>query len=219
MNNGETSILIIDDHPAIAQGTKSLLEQSSTMNVKVIEVANSGTKGLELVEKHNPHIVLLDLNIPDIKGAEIARIVKRSSPKIHIIIFTGYDYVPYLNSLIEIGVSAIISKSATPQQMRRIIEAVMDGETILPLSIYHQMRFKGSNDPVIRNLDTITQKEKHILLLVANGSTNEAIASELNVTRRTVENYLRIIYDKLGVNSRAEAVSKSNIDKMADWEN
>lgn len=197
-------VLLIEDHPAMGYGTKMLLEQNP--NIQVIGIAETGAKGLSMVEQYKPAIVFLDFYLPDTTGKELARVLKEKYPTIHIVVFTGYDYVPFFNELVQAGVSGIMTKSATPKQLARMIESILNGETVVPLSIFRQIHLNEYQEQKNHRDMGLTEKEKKILSMVAQGYTNAQIAKDICVSTRSVEYYLTKIYGKLNVNSRAEAV-------------
>ncbi len=150
---------------------------------------------------------ILDMNLPDLSGKEVAKSIKEKYPKVHIIIFTGYDYVPYLNLFLESGVSGMLSKNASIRQIIRMIESVMDGETVLPLSVYQCMRIQPDVKQSPRALN-FSEKENEIISMLVKGCTNAMIAKKIFMSVRSVENYMAKIYEKLEVKSRVEAVEK-----------
>jgi two-component system competent response regulator ComA len=199
-------VLIIEDHPTMGYGTKMVLEQDE--NVNVVGIAENGAKGIEMINTLCPSIVFLDLNLPDNNGLEIAKMIRKLNPKIHVVIFTGYDFLPFFNRLIEAGVSGIISKNALPRQVIRMLQCIIDGETVLPLSIFRQIQLHSNENDENQWNGALSEKEKNIVLMVAKGHTNAQIANEIYMSVRSVENYLTKIYEKLGVKSRVEAVEK-----------
>lgn len=208
--NPDIKVLIIDDHPAMAFGLQYLLEQYNS--VEVLGVAASGKDGIEMVQRLHPTIVILDLNLPDDTGVHIAAAIKEQYPSIHIIIHTGYDYVPYFNRLIESGVSGILNKSASPQDILDMIHAVLRGQTIMPLPIFRQVQLLRPDHVKHYWEADLTTTEQKILSMLADKYTNSKIAGIIHVSESSVENYLKKIYSKLGVKTKAEALAKITND-------
>jgi two-component system competent response regulator ComA len=206
----EIKILIIDDHPAMALGIQYLLEQDK--RIKVLGIAVSGKEGIEMAERLLPTVVVLDLNLPDDTGIHIAAVIKEQNPSIHVIIHTGYEYAPYFNRLIESGVSGILNKSASPQDILEMIHMVIRGHTILPLSIFRQVQLQLPDNIKHYWEADLTETELKILSMVTSKFTNSKIASIIHVSESSVENYLKKIYGKLGVKSKAEALVKITND-------
>lgn len=188
-------------------GTKTILEQMP--NVEVVGIAESGEKGIEMVEKCQPEIIFLDMNLPDMSGKEVAITIKEMHPQKHIIIFTAFDYGPYVNDLIGIGVSGMMMKSATPKQLLRMIDSIMDGETVIPLSLYRNMQINElSGLGIEEGMKVMTKREKKVLSMIARGYLNKEIAEEIDMSMRSVEYCITSIYEKLEVDSRAKAIKK-----------
>lgn len=200
-------ILIVDDHPTVSFGTRMILEKVE--GVEVIGIAESGKAAMECFLQEHPDIIFLDLHLPDIEGLEVAKKMKTISSEVDLIIFTGMDYFPILGRLLSVGISGVLTKDASAEQMIRLVERVKDGETIIPIEVFKQLQIKGKGKPSGWFKEaTLTEKEEHILVLVSKGYTNHKIAKEIFMTTRSVEYYLTRIYEKLNVKSRAEAVEK-----------
>jgi len=206
-------VLIIDDHPALGLGLQHLLEQDSS--IRVLGVASCGHEGIRVVQHLRPSVVLLDLNLPDDTGVNIAAQIKELYPAIHIIIHTGYDYIPYFNRLIQSGVSGMLNKNAAPQEIIDMIHAVMRGLTLLPLTLLRQVQLQTPEHTRHYWEADLTTTEHKILTMVAHKYTNAKIAGAIHMSESSVENYLKKIYRKLGVTSKAEAIAKiANDDRF-----
>ncbi|WP_240419774.1 response regulator transcription factor [Paenibacillus periandrae] len=199
----QRSILIVDDHPVMAKATQMILEQIE--HIRVIGIAASGKTCLEMTTLHKPDMIMLDYNLPDQFGSSVAKQIKELSPDTHIVIFTGIDVSDLYNHLIELGVSGIISKESSERVIQNMIRCIMDDCTMIPLSIYRGMR-------LMKSLPTqevlLTKDEIQIMTLVVKGATQEQVANEIFVSKRSVDNYLKKIYAKLGVKSRVQAMEK-----------
>jgi two-component system, NarL family, competent response regulator ComA len=203
--NKKTKILIVDDHPLMAEATLKTLEQIDF--VQIVGIALTGKSCLEMVEFSKPDIVFLDFNLPDQYGDELAKLIKATHPEIHLVIFTGIDIAHLYNYLIGIGVSAIISKESSGNLIKSLITILLENHTMLPIPTFHKMRVL-SND--VEPTSLLDADEMKIMDMIVNGSTNEQIADVIGMSKRTIDNYIRKIYVKLGVASRAQAVIKFN---------
>jgi two-component system competent response regulator ComA len=199
--NEAVKVLVVDDHPLVAQATRQLLEQME--RIQVVGMAGNGKACMDMVAAHNPDIVFLDYQLPDIMGSKLAEQIKRDYPDVRIIVFTGIDITDLFNYFIEIKVSGIISKESSEAAIRNMVLAVMDNHTVLPLSLFHQMRLLSNKpEPEL----ALTGEEVKIMALVVKGATHEQVADRIHASKRSVDNYLRKIYDKLGVKSKAQAI-------------
>ena len=201
-------VLIIDDHPAMAAGLKHLLEQESS--IQVVGIARTGNEGIGLADKLLPSVILLDLSLPDESGVQICSKIKEKHPSIHIIIHTGYDYEPYFNLLVENGASGMLDKIASSLEVVQMIQAVMQGNTLIPLHLFRQMQLQLSEDVKHYWEADLTPTEQKILSLIMKKATNTDIASSIHTSESSVEKYLKKIYDKLGVRTKNEAIAKIN---------
>ncbi|MVP00901.1 response regulator [Paenibacillus lutrae] len=201
MNNIQ-QILIVDDHPAMAYGTKFILEQEK--DIQVVGVANSGESGIEMMMKLKPSVIFLDFHLPDLTGMEVAVKMREIDETIQIVIFTGIDYMPILNNLLDLGVCGIMSKDSSEEQIRNMMRSLKEGQTVIPISLLHQLRLSQPED----DMSSLTDEEINIMNQIVKGATNEQIADEIHMSKRSVDNYVRKIYDKFGVKSRAQAIEK-----------
>ncbi|HVJ48364.1 response regulator transcription factor, partial [Desulfitobacterium sp.] len=122
-------ILLVDDHPSVGEGTKSMIEQKSDMKVTVV---TSSTDALEVLKSRTFDVLMFDLNMPVINGLELTRRVVAINSDIPILIYTGYDISSYFNILIEARVSGFISKTASREQLVTAIRCALRGEAVIP---------------------------------------------------------------------------------------
>lgn len=195
--------LVVDDHPLFARATKALLEQLD--RIEVIGVVGNAKQCLEHIERQQPGLVFLDYQLPDSCGTEVAAAIKAKYPHIHVVIFTGIELSSIFNTLVEAKVSGILSKESSERTIMNMVNCVLDGQTMLPLSFFHQMQLNAVN---VQEDFVLLDEEVNMMNMLMKGATHEQIADHIYMSKRTVDNYLRKIYDKLGVKSRPEALEK-----------
>jgi two-component system competent response regulator ComA len=195
--------LVVEDHPLMALATKNILEQIE--GIEVVGTASNGRIAVELVEVHQPELVFLDYHLPDGYGSHVVEEVKSRFPNIHVVIFTGIDISDLYNHLLELGVSGIISKESSEMTVRNMVSCILDNHTMLPLSLYHQMKLNTTSANPDVNL---TGDEVQIMSLIVSGATHDYIAEQIHASRRSIDNYVRKIYDKFGVKSRVQAIER-----------
>lgn len=198
--------VVADDHPVVAGATKTILEQIE--GITVVGIAHKGQTCLDLVEQHQPELVILDYHLPDQYGSVVAERIKRRYPQTHIVIFTGIDVADLYNHLIEIGVSGIISKESGEKTIQNLVRCILDDHTMLPLAVYRQMRVTNRQPRTETESSGLTPDEIQIMYLLVKGATHEQIAEHIHVSKRSVDNYLKKIYEKLGVSARIQAIEK-----------
>lgn len=203
-------LLIVDDHPAVGEGTKSMLEQESDIEVDVIF---NSLEAEGRVKSHSYDVLLLDLYMPNLNGIELAKKIKQFSDDIKIIIYTGFDLNTHFNLLSEADISGFVSKTATKEQLLTVIKCALREEVVLPMHLFKQLR--RTNPTVSDNVNnfqrlaiSLNEKEQTILDEVSRGLTNREIAEKLHMSQRSVEYSLTSIFNKFGVRSRTEALIK-----------
>src|SRR5690606_23444131 len=154
-------VLVVDDHPLMGQMTKQILEE--TERIKVIGVVGTGVACQEVVESEQPDIVFLDFQLPDIFGDVVAKWIKDRYPQIHIIIFTGIDIRDLYNYFIDLKVSGIISKESNGDIIVGIVDCVLKGHTVMPLSTFHQLKLEKPEKP---RKPVLTEEEQHLMEMV-----------------------------------------------------
>ncbi|MDR0268523.1 response regulator transcription factor [Paenibacillus sp.] len=201
-------ILLVDDHPSVCEGTKTMIEQDPDMQVTV---SYHSPEALEMAKSEEFDVMLFDLNIPVISGLELTKRLMNINPDFRILIYTGYEISSNFNLLVDAGVSGVISKTASRDQLLNAIRCALRGEAVIPVSLFRQLRRSEVRLSSFRSDKTmddisINEREQEILQEVAGGSSNKDIASRLLMSQRTVEYNLTRIFEKLGVRSRSEAI-------------
>ncbi|MDV6379196.1 response regulator transcription factor [Sporosarcina sp. GW1-11] len=205
------NVLIVDDHPAIGQGTVALIEQEEDMKATIIIDVD---KVLDAIKENSYDIYLIDLYMPKINGIELTKMILHVDPDAIILIYTGFDLVSHYNLLIEAGVKGFISKTATQEQLITAIRCGIREEAVISFQLLKQLRrvdSEPSTNKIEHNLGnmTLSSKEQEILAGVSKGLTNKVIAMDLSISQRTIEYHLTKIFSKLGVSSRTEALLKA----------
>ncbi|MFJ8511418.1 response regulator transcription factor [Lysinibacillus xylanilyticus] len=195
-------ILIVDDHPVVLDGTKTLLQDLPNVQ---IDTEQDSAAVLSRMDAQAFQLFLIDINMKPINGIQLSEMIKKKQPEALILLYTGYELSDYYELLIEKKVDGLLSKLATKQQVIQTIEAALRGDILLAADFLDFVQQRTNLQNVQQEI-LLSAKEQEILQLVAQGCTNKAIASAIGVTQRTVENYLSKLFVKLNVESRAEAV-------------
>lgn len=208
MNNQDViRVILADDHAVVRSGIKQFLESSG--DIRVIDEADDGLIALNLVQKHNPDVVVLDIQMPEKTGIEVTRELRRLESKVGILILTAYDDDPYVNAVLQAGANGFVLKTASPEEIIKGVKDVYAGKSVLDPTIAHRVLrnlTKGQDDYLYEHL---TDREHEVLALVAKGFTNKAIGVQLSISDRTVQGHLAHIFSKLQAGSRTEAVMKA----------
>lgn len=201
-------VLIVDDHQIVGEGTKSMIELEEDMQAEYIL---NEQEALIKSEATPFDVYLLDMNMPNCSGIELAKKILHIQTDAKIILYTGFEYVSQFNLLINSGISGIISKSASQQELLMAIRAAVNGYTLLPISLLRQLRTDDITTQQLENKTALlTQKELEILESVSKGSSNKQIADELYMSSRAVEYNLTKIFKKLKSRIALRSFNRSN---------
>ncbi|MGO4373583.1 response regulator transcription factor [Paenibacillus sp. 2TAB19] len=202
-------ILLVDDHPSVGEGTKTMIEQDPDMEVTVVL---SAIEALDMIQTKSFDLILCDLNMPGISGLELTKRLIQQDAERKVIIYTGYEIGTHFNLLIESGVSGFISKTISREQLHNAIRCAMRGDAVIPISLLKQLRrneIKLERPELSIEDVSINEKEQTILHEVATGVSNKELAAMLHVSQRNVEYQLSKIFEKLSVRSRSEAIKEA----------
>lgn len=193
-------VVIADDHPVLLLGMRALLSESP--RIKIIGTARSGEEALSLVAQLDPDVLLLDIEMPDMLGIEVARRLRESECSTRILVLSAYDDPMYVQKMLVHEIAGYLLKDEAAHSLVRAIETVMQNH--LPwFSASIRSRFGHLANSLSDT--TLTTRETEVLGHLVKGKTNYAIAQSLNISEKTVEHHLDSIYRKLAVRSRTEA--------------
>jgi len=195
-------VLIADDHLVVREGLRAIL--GTTADLDVVGEARDGAEAVQLTEERSPDVVLMDLRMPNVDGIEAIRRIKAHHPEVEIVILTTYNDDAYIVEGMRAGARGYLLKDVDREVLFQTIRAAARGESLLPSAV---------TDKLVAHLsepstgEALSEREQEVLTLVAQGATNRRIAAELGITERTVKAHVTNIFNKLGVNSRAQAVA------------
>ena len=197
-------IIIADDHTIFRQGLRMLLAQEDDM--EVVGEAADGIEALELAKKHNPDIILLDIAMPTMDGVQVATTIKKHLPRIKIIVLTSYSDDQFLYEFLKLGVSGFVLKDSASQELIYSIRKSHEGMVFFDPSVSKKVMEKftqvsgGKSDFV--NYGKLSDREKEVLRLVAEGCATKEVADKLYISPKTVENHRANIMKKLNIRDR-----------------
>jgi DNA-binding NarL/FixJ family response regulator len=203
-------VLIADDHPLFRNGMRALL--SSDPDMEVVGIATNGDEVISLAASLQPEVILMDLQMPGIGGIEAARSILHTSPHIRILVVTMFEDDHSVFAALRAGARGYILKDADEDEILRAIRAVGRGEAIFsPTIAQHLIDFFAASYPVIlpHLFPELTDREREILLLIAQGYSNSDIARHLTLSLKTVANHVSNIFSKLQVADRAQAIIRA----------
>jgi two-component system response regulator NreC len=201
-------VLLADDHSIVRRGMRSLLETDGT--VEVVAEAADGLEALRLCEEHHPDLLILDVAMPKLNGIDVAARSQKMQPPPKAIMLSMHLDESYVMRSINAGARAYLLKDATDEDLLPAIRAVAAGKSffspavsdVLAEEYMQQLHSKGLTD----SYDLLTDREKEVLHLLAEGRSNKEVAAQLDVGLSTVETHRANLMQKLGLHSTAEIV-------------
>ena len=203
------TILIADDHPVFRKGLRALLASMPT--TELVGEATTGEEAINLAEKLQPDVILMDLQMPGGGGLPAIRQIVQTSPHIRILVVTMFEDDDSVFAAMRGGARGYVLKDMNDDEITRAILAVGNGEAIFSPAIAQRMMnfFSARPDLPIDIFPELTESERNVLRLMAQGTSNEAIAQQLSLSSKTVRNYVSNIFSKLQVADRAQAIVKA----------
>jgi two-component system NarL family response regulator len=190
-------VLVVDDHMVVRVGLRTILEHEADM--AVVAEAGDGPSALAAYELHQPDIVLLDLRMPDVNGADLIKQLRRRDPGAKVIVLTSYDADEDIFSAVQAGARGYLLKGTLPDGiLEEAIRTVYAGRRLIPVDVADRLANRLASP-------TLTPREIAVLELVAKGLSNAEIGVALSVSAGTIKTHLKRIYPKLGVADRTAA--------------
>jgi DNA-binding NarL/FixJ family response regulator len=202
-------VLIADDQALVRGGFRMILEAKEDM--EVVGEAGDGAEAVELVERLEPDVVLMDVRMPDMDGIEATRRIAATGSSARIVILTTYDVDEYVFAALRAGASGFLLKDVRPPELTEAIRVVARGDALLAPGVTRRLldRFAGvlpDDSARPADLDELTEREVEVLRFVALALSNAEIASRLVLTEATVKTHVSSVLRKLGLRDRVQAV-------------
>jgi two-component system, NarL family, response regulator NreC len=201
-----TRLLIADDHKLMREGLRALIEKEQGMTV--VGEADNGKETIALCRKLTPNVVIMDVAMPDLNGIEATRRIVHDNPRAKVLALSGHSERHFVTEMLKAGASAYIVKQTAYEELIRAIHAVMNGKTYLSPSVtqglvdsYVRTTAHPGDNPAFA---TLTDREREVLQLLAEGKSTKEMADRLSVSVKTVETHRRNIMEKLNIHSVAE---------------
>lgn len=190
-------VVLADDHPAMRAGLRALLEASGV--VEVVGEAATGLEAVRVVQAMRPDVLVLDMELPELSGVEVAERLAADGCETRILAFSAHDDPAYVSRLLQVGAAGYITKDKPPTMVVEAVQAVARGEGRWFVTMTPPDVAPPGGD--------LTAREVQVLREMARGGANEQIATALHISGNTVRNHVSNIYQKLGVHSWREAVA------------
>jgi len=202
-------ILIIDDHKMVRDGIKSMLESQENKYKFLIDEAEDGEEGARKAQMNEFDVIMLDYQLPKLNGADTAKRILLANPKARILAVSNYNEYMYIERMMKIGAKGFVLKNIGPEELVRAIEAILSGKDYYSSEIALKLlNFDAYMEYASKNKETekLSRREIEILKLIADEFTNDEIAKQLSVSRKTIDNHRQNLLNKLGVKNTAGLV-------------
>jgi two-component system response regulator NreC len=201
-------IILVDDHEIVRAGLRMLLQAQT--DIEIVGEAENGLQAMQLCHEKKPDVVIMDITMPGLSGLETTRLLKQQCPTTAVLALTIHEGEQYFFEMLNAGASGYVPKRAAPTDLVAAIRAVNAGEVYLHPSVAKTL----VNDYLQRvtmgweraSYDGLTDREREVLKLIAEGQMNKEIAEKLDISVRTVERHRENIMSKLNLHTRAELV-------------
>jgi DNA-binding NarL/FixJ family response regulator len=203
-------VVLAEDHPVTRRGLRDLLDKS--VDVEIVGEASDGREALRLIEELDPDVLLLDMEMPGLKGVEVAQKLQGAGSSVRILALSAYDDKEYIRGVLSSGAAGYLTKEEAPQTIVEAVRGVARGENgWVSRQVAAQMATwtQGESEQTV-----LTDREKEVLTLVVEGKTNNEIGFILGISEKTVEKHLEGVYTKLGAVSRVEAAVRAVRDGL-----
>jgi two-component system response regulator NreC len=212
-------LLLADDHVMVRSALRMLLEAQEDMTI--VGEAENGREAVALAQSLRPDIVLMDVQMPEMNGIEATREIKRGGGETAVLALTMYEDEQYFFEMLKAGASGYIPKRAAPDELVAAIRTVYNGEVFLFPSLAAQLvkDYVDKEADVVKQppaADVLTKRERQVLILIADGLTNLAVAEKLGISAKTVARHRENMMQKLDIHSRTELVKYAIREGVVD---
>jgi DNA-binding NarL/FixJ family response regulator len=215
-----TRVLVVDDQRVVRDGLGLILELLP--EIEVVGSASDGEEAIALTSETRPDVVLMDLRMPRCDGVEATRRLRVLHPDVKVVVLTTYADDRSVVTALQAGARGFLTKDAGADEIKRAIEAVVEGEAAIDPAVHHHVvEAVAAASPVVGVEedvlpDGLTPREAEVLTLIAEGLTNAEIADRLVVTQATVKSHVNHLFGKTGVRDRAQAVTYAFRNGLAE---
>jgi DNA-binding NarL/FixJ family response regulator len=204
----EVRVLVVEDHPLFRKGVVALLD--AVDGLAVVGTAGSGEEAVERIGELAPDVVLMDLQLPGMSGIEATRAIVGARPGVAVLVLTLFEDEESVFLALRAGARGYVLKDADEEELIAAVRAVHRGEAIFSRAVAERvLAYFAAPRPAPKVFPSLTDREREILGLIAQGRSNPAIARELFLSPKTVANYVSAIFAKLQVADRAEAMIRA----------
>jgi DNA-binding NarL/FixJ family response regulator len=200
-------VMLVDDHAVLRDGLRAILEGQP--DIEVIGEAADGLEAVKLADQFLPHVVVMDIAMPRMNGVEATRRIKKAHPQCRVLVLTQFDHREYILPILKAGADGYVLKRCAGADLAAAIRSVQAGESILDPAAARAVveAYVGATPHTTDDVDgQLTDREREVLILIAEGYTNHQIACTLHISPKTVDVHRGNIMTKLGLHNRTDLI-------------
>lgn len=202
--SAQLTLVLVDDHPILRAGLKTLL--NAQPGLKVIAEAGTGAEAIELTDRFNPDLILMDVSLAGMSGAEATRQIKRTHPNIPVLALSVHEAGGFVRMMLDAGADGYALKRSACDELVRAVRTVVGGGTYVDPSISSQLLRSNGRSVSSLPVASLSEREAEVVRLLAQGMTMKEIALQLTLSPRTLETYRARAMEKLSLRTRADLV-------------
>lgn len=207
MENGPIRVILADDHAVVRAGIRLFLEHAK--DIEVVAEADDGEQAQAMILEHRPNVAVLDIQMPKATGIEVTRWVRANVRETGVLILTAYNDDPYIIAVLQAGANGYVLKTASPMEIIQAVRDVHEGKSAIDRVIAQKIITYVAHQKDEQPAEALSERELEVLVAVAKGFTNKAIATQLGISDRTVQGHIAHIFNKMGSSNRTEAVMRA----------
>lgn len=207
MSSQSIRVLLADDHAVVRAGIRQFLDHAD--DITIIGEVDDGEAAKEFIEKDQPDVAVLDIQMPKASGIEVTRWIRSHYRHVGVLILTAFDDDPYVLAVLEAGANGYVLKTASPLDIIQAVRDVNAGKSAMDPQITQKVLAQLLGHKETPLVEQLTERELEVLSLVGKGFTNKAIGVKLGISDRTVQGHMARIFTKLNAASRTEAVMRA----------
>jgi two-component system nitrate/nitrite response regulator NarL len=194
-------LMLVDDHPIVREGIRSRL--SNQPNMKIVAEAENGKEAIRRLQEFSPHVVLMDINMPEMNGLEATKVICKIAPKTKVLVLSMHQDKEYVVEIMRSGARGYVLKNSPPSELIRAIELVHAGQAFFSPDISSVLLDELARGPEKSAAGGLSQREREVLSLIAAEFSNKEIADKLGVSVRTIETHRERLMRKLDIHNVA----------------
>jgi DNA-binding NarL/FixJ family response regulator len=205
--NAGIKVMIADDHPIFRDGLKVLLAKMKPDPVVVLAEAGTGEEVLQLLQKEVPHVILMDIQMPEMNGIQATALIRELYPEIAVLALSSYNDLWSVSDMIEAGAQGYLLKNTSKEELNQALTTIFEGGSFFSPTIASHLNTLLKKDEGVGKFQALSPREKEVVQLICEGKANKEIASHLAISKRTVEGHRDKIMDKINARHPADIVT------------